>query len=106
MKFNQWTGQFLRREEAECFVDTIDFPPLLELAGFHTYLWMINDPDLQGAVFFSYFSKRVAAWEDLIWMGLPFIEPNGVRVSLRTNPRTHHIRSPRRRSGWCRRWCG
>ena len=47
MKFNRWTRQFLRREEAECFVDTIDFPPLLELAGFHTYLSMINDPNLE-----------------------------------------------------------
>ncbi len=47
MIFNQWIRQFLRREEGECFVDTIDFPPLLELAGFHTFLSMINDPDIE-----------------------------------------------------------
>ena len=41
MKFNRWARQFLRREEAECFIDTIEFPPLLELVGFHTFLSMI-----------------------------------------------------------------
>jgi hypothetical protein len=47
MKFNRWARQFLRREEAECFIDTIEFPPLLELVGFHTFLSMINDPDIE-----------------------------------------------------------
>jgi len=47
MKFNQWIRQFLRREESECSIDTIEFPPLLELVGFHTFLAMIDDPDLE-----------------------------------------------------------
>jgi hypothetical protein len=47
MQFNQWIRQFLRREEAECFIDTIDFPPLLELVGFHTFLAMLDDPEVE-----------------------------------------------------------
>ena len=47
MTFNRWIRQFLRREEHECLVDSINYPQMLSVSGYQTFKTMIEDPDLE-----------------------------------------------------------
>ena len=53
MTFNRWVRQFLRREEAECLVDTFEFPEMLSLSGHFTFISMQRDPDLEAVDLFD-----------------------------------------------------
>jgi hypothetical protein len=54
MQFNRWIRQFLRREEDESLVDSIDFPQMLKMSGYHAFISMIEDPELEIVDFYDF----------------------------------------------------